>query len=133
LGAGRQAGRSSESFEDHRSVSRVNLPQASSSSVCMSVAYNSYLDIPGMGRSRSSSSSSSQSGPNSVCTNISTMYATPRPNPLRGLPPSDSPLSPTRPSLTYATSVGDSEISSDDQQFDTYSQYNPSLDGMQMY
>jgi len=130
LGAGKQAGRS---FEDHRSGSGVNLSQAPPSSVRMSVAYNGYLDIPGMGRSRSSSSSSSQSGPNSVCTNFLTMYATPRPNPLRGLPSPGSSLPLTSPIVTYATSIADSEISSDDQQFDTYSQYNPSLDEMQMY
>jgi len=134
LGAGRRAGRSSESIEDHRNGSRMDLPQAALSSVRMSTEYSGYMDMHGIGRSRSSSSSSSQSqsGRKLVYTDISAIYATPRPNPLRGLPSSDS-SSPTHPGVTYATSNPDSEVSSDDQQFETYSQYNPSLDEMQMY
>jgi hypothetical protein len=128
LGAGRQASRSSESFEDYCSSS-VGLAQAPPSSVRMSTDYNGYMD---MGRSRSSSGSSSQSGPKSVYADLSITYATPRPKPLQGLPSSDPSLSaqPMSPGLTYATSNPGSEYSSDDQQFEAYSQYNPSLDEM---
>jgi len=146
-GASRRAIHSLESFERGN---RLDL----SSSGHMPIGNRGLLDIPDLSRSRSSSTSSQSVPESGYSTDLSTMYTTPRPIVPNKLPSSGSSssassvnqlrvagssnVSPQPKSLdgsgidphTGVTSNPESEVSSDDQ---TYSQYDPSLDGMHLY
>lgn len=116
-----------------------------------------YLTIPDTSRSRSSSTSSQSVSESPYSPDFLAMFATPRPTLPTGLPSSGSSSSASSApylhigssssndispqirtsddhsmNVTYATSVPDSE-SSDDQQFENHSQYDPSLDGAPLY
>ena len=146
LAANGRAVRSLESFERG---SRFDLSAGLSSAR----VNQGLLDIPDMSRSRSSSNSSQSVPESGYSSDLSTMFPTPRSNMSRGLPSSGSSSStssvdrrrvgasnvssqPRTPDgstgVTYAISNPDSEASSDDRQFDVYSQYNPSLDRMHL-
>jgi hypothetical protein len=149
-GTSRRGIRSLESFERG---SRLNLPVGPSSRHVPGVNQG-LLDIPDLSRSRSSSTSSKSIPESGYNTDLSTMFTTPRhlvPNRLPSSGSSSSASSsvqlrvaasnissqPKTPdidpnTIIYATSNPDSEGSSEDQQFESYSQYNPPLDRMHL-
>lgn len=152
LGASRRDIRSLESFERG---SRLNLPVGPSSRHVPGVNQG-LLDIPDLSRSRSSSTSSKSLPESGYNTDLSTMFITPRHLVRNGMPSSGSsssasstvqlriPVISSQPktpdgsgidpniAIVYATSNPDSEASSDDQQFEPYSQYHPPLDRMHL-